>query len=312
MWYYFTNHLYYLFVLVKKRKALDEVISVLVTGHPEVSIYDNFLFLTNSMERALRPDKFDVLPDTGTSEKDFKFWLKTLENFLAILPQDNLDKLKVMINHVSPAVYDYVSECTTYDAAVELLKTIYIKPTNVVFARHLLSTRQQKPEENFDQYLQELKLLSKNCQFEAVTANDHRDQYIRDSFIAGLRSTSIRQRLLEENKVTLADVHEKARTLELAHKNVESYGPKSEDVFSAALKVKGDDKHLNGAPKAENVVDPTKCWNCGNDRHPKSQCPAKDVICYGCGKKGHFGKLCRNPKLSNNATAASIQYPTLT
>ena len=95
MWYYFTNHLYYLFVLVKKRKALDEVISVLVTGHPEVSIYDNFLFLTNSMERALRPDKFDVLPDTGTSEKDFKFWLKTLENFLAILLQDNLDSSSI-------------------------------------------------------------------------------------------------------------------------------------------------------------------------------------------------------------------------
>ena len=216
------------------------------------------------MERALRPDKFDIIPDTGTSEKDYKFWFKTLENYLEVLPQDNLNKLKVMTNHVSPAVYEYISECTTYEAAVEIFTKIYVKPTNIVFARHLLSTRQQKPEENLDQYLQELKLLSKNCQFEAVTANDHRDQYIRDSFISGLRSTTIRQRLLEENKVTLAEVHEKARTLELAHKNVESYGPKSEDLFSAvmnsedvisaAINAKGEQQ-----VKPENVQDPNKC-----------------------------------------------------
>ena len=58
-----------------------------------LSAYDhvNFIsFLSNypphhpGMERALRPDRFDILPDTPTAEKEFKFFLRTLENFLAV------------------------------------------------------------------------------------------------------------------------------------------------------------------------------------------------------------------------------------
>ena len=54
------------------------------------------------MERALRPDRFEIMPNNSSSEKEFNHWLKTLENFLAILPCDNLDKLEVLINHLSP------------------------------------------------------------------------------------------------------------------------------------------------------------------------------------------------------------------
>ena len=97
---------------------------------------------------------------------------------------------------------------------------------------------------------------------------------------------------------------------------MESYGLKSKDLFSAAMNSENMISAAMNAKgeqqvKPENVQDPNKCWNCGNDRHPKSQCPAKDVICYGCGKKGHFGRLCRNPKHANKATAASMLYPTL-
>ena len=32
---------------------------------------------------------------------------------------------------------------------------------------------------------------------------------------------------------------------------------------------------------------------CGNKKHPRKFCPAKDVICFNCSKKGHFSKVCR-------------------
>ena len=114
------------------------------------------------MERALRPERLEISPDLATSEKEFKYWLKTLENYLGALPQENLDKLKILINFLSPTIFEYISEENTYEAAIEALKKVFIKPTNFVFARHLLSVCQQQSGETLNQYMQTLKTLSKD------------------------------------------------------------------------------------------------------------------------------------------------------
>ena len=44
--------------------------------------------------------------------------------------------------------------------------------------------------------------LAKDCEFEDVTAVQYRDDMIRDSFINGLCSSEIRQRLLEHKTQT--------------------------------------------------------------------------------------------------------------
>jgi len=36
----------------------------------------------------------------------------------------------------------------------------------------------------------------------------------------------------------------------------------------------------------------TKCYYCGNKRHPRFKCPARDRVCYKCKKKGHFSSVC--------------------
>ena len=59
----------------------------------------------------------------------------------AISPDLNPDKLKALINYLDPVVYDFVNECTAYDAAIELLNSIYVKKKNEIFARPLLATR---------------------------------------------------------------------------------------------------------------------------------------------------------------------------
>jgi hypothetical protein len=47
-----------------------------------------------------------------------------------------------------------------------------------------------------DGYLQALKTLSKDCNFKSATAGQYRDKSVRDTFITGLVSNSIRQRKL--------------------------------------------------------------------------------------------------------------------
>ena len=71
------------------------------------------------MDKALRPDRFNENPNTATAAKHCT---QTFEYYIEVLPQENLDKLK--INFVSPTVYDFISDCTTYESAKETLKKI--------------------------------------------------------------------------------------------------------------------------------------------------------------------------------------------
>ena len=253
------------------------------------------------MDKALRPDRFEGIANTSTSAKEFTHWLKTFEHYVDVLPQDNLDKLKLLTNYVSPTVYDYFSECGTYTTAIEALKKVYIKPSNEVFARHTLATRKQKPGETIDEFLQALITLSKDCNFVAVSAEQNRSNAIRDAFITGLQSNAIRQRLLENKSLTLDTTLDQARSLDSAQKNVESYSNNNNpSQFAAAISNHDENfeqqqsMHVNQISK-----DPTKCWNCGNNRHPRSTCPARDVQCNKCNRKGHFGNFCRSSSNNN-------------
>ena len=91
-----------------------------------------------------------------------------------------------------------------------VIDALYIKPTN---ARHLLATRRQKSGETLDEFLQ---ALAKDCKFEDVTATVYRDESVRDAFITGLQSGSIRQRLLENSTLDLNTMFTQAWSLDAA------------------------------------------------------------------------------------------------
>lgn len=97
-----------------------------------------------------------------------------------------------------------------------------MKHKNEVFARHLLLKRKQQPSESLNELLQALKQLSGDCNFEAVTAEKYKEEAVCDSFISGLQSSVIRQRLLENKTVQLQDAYDQALALDIAQKNSES------------------------------------------------------------------------------------------
>ena len=66
----------------------------------------------------------------------------------------NEDKLKCLIVHISKNLYDYVSECLTYQEAIQTLERLYVKPCSIISARHLLITCKQQKASRLDDYLQ--------------------------------------------------------------------------------------------------------------------------------------------------------------
>ena len=174
------------------------------------------------MEKYLRPERLDCNPNSSSAPDEWRHWHRTLESFFRALGDREVNKLDALVNFLSPAVYKYVADFTTYESAIQHLEGLYVKPKNEVFARHVLSTRKQQAGESIDEYLQELRHLSQDCCFKAVSAEQYRDQFIRDSFISGLASPAIRQRLLENKTLDLDTAVAQARSLTLAQQSAES------------------------------------------------------------------------------------------
>ena len=104
------------------------------------------------------------------------------------------------------------------------MNSAYVKPVNEIFARYRLSSCQQDLGETLEHFLQD------------ATAAECKEAAIRDAFMAGLRSSHIRQRLLEDNQLQLNNVFDKARSLHEARKNAECYsaGSSAEGIASVS------------------------------------------------------------------------------
>ncbi|XP_078069703.1 sodium-dependent lysophosphatidylcholine symporter 1-like [Mustelus asterias] len=108
------------------------------------------------------------------------------------------DKLRVLRGRVSDVVYATIQDTENYTTAIDLLKGLYNKRPNEVYARHLLAMRRRQPGESVDQFLRTLHLLARDCNCRSVTATQYTDNLIRDAFVTGIGTTYIRQQLLEQ------------------------------------------------------------------------------------------------------------------
>lgn len=257
------------------------------------------------MERYLRPERFDADPNQADAAKQWLHWFRTFENFLTSLASLSPNKLDTLINYLAPSVYEFIGECTTYEDAINILKDTYVKPKNEVFARHLLATCKQEGQ-TLDQYLCKLKTLAKECDFKSVTAEQNRNNAIRDAFITGLTSNEIRQRILEQKNLNLENAFDLARSLELAHKQSASYS--STPCGASATPAIEEPVFDTDSQNCCSTVD--SCYFCGYRKHPRARCPAKDAICKTCLKKGHFAKVCRSGA-SNSKHKGGVSSATL-
>ncbi|GAA56029.1 hypothetical protein CLF_109672 [Clonorchis sinensis] len=143
------------------------------------------------MERLFRPDRFDADPRSYSASEQWIRSHETFTNFLSCVELPNVDKRKLLANFLSPSVYQHVRECTTYEDAIQTLGTMHIMPKSEVFSRHVLATTIEEPGQLVDAFLKKLRYLAKDCNFRAVSADEYRDEAIRNALITGLQCNSV-------------------------------------------------------------------------------------------------------------------------
>ena len=128
-----------------------------------------------NIEKMFKPPKLDPDPNFPSATKEWKYVKQLfLKNSATALKKKK--KLRTLVGYVSFRAYEYIED--------------YIKTPNEILARHQLSTCRWTLDESLDEFLWELYKLSKNCVFKGVTAEQYREELVRDAFINGLISVT--------------------------------------------------------------------------------------------------------------------------
>jgi hypothetical protein len=173
-----------------------------------------------------------------------------------------------------------------------------IPKTNVTVIRHRFNTRVQGHSESIDQYVTDLKLIAKDCEFEHLE-----DGLIRDRIVCGTNSPRVKERLPREDNLTLAKAISLCRADDESRKQIKTL---NDEEKVHALKKKSTKQRNVGHEDNPRKSIPKKsqdttfnCGKCGT-KYQKRNCPAFGKTYHKCKKPNHFQKFCKSKVTRRN------------
>ena len=177
-----------------------------------------------------------------------------------------------------------------------------------------LWTRSKQGDKPLNQWLTQVYNLVNICKY----PEDSTDRIIRDVLIVGCNSNHARDKIIRQGEaITLNQVIEILQAEESAYstmQQIQDYQKKPpasiyyQSYDSRSKKSKAPSNEQNSSFSTDSKK---KCFRCGepfSKQHMK-ECKAQDVICNGCGIKGHLKKCCKKsgnfPKDSNRQNQSS-------
>ena len=162
-----------------------------------------------------------------------------------------------------------------------------------------LWTRSKQGDKPLNQWLTQTYNLVNICKY----PEDSTDRIIRDVLIVGCNSNHARDKIIRQGEaVTLNQVIEILQTEESTHstmQQIQGYDKKSRGSIYYQAYDSRSKKSKNPSNEQNSSSSPTgskkKCFRCGEpfSRQHMKECRAQDVICNGCGIKGHLKKCCK-------------------
>ncbi|XP_044766427.1 uncharacterized protein LOC123322548 [Coccinella septempunctata] len=183
-----------------------------------------------------------------------------------------LQKFKIFIQATKAE-----SESEEYKAAlllncIEKFEAYFIPSVNVTYERYIFFTRDMEESETVDEYVTQLKQLSKNCEFEKLT-----DSLIKDRLVLGIKDKNVKDRLLRTKNLDLIKAVEICKSAEITNKQLEilcsNPGPsirKREDN-QELMEVRRKNFHMGMKKQAPNTRRQNEVSNGQGQQHPRSR-----------------------------------------
>ncbi|CAC5421269.1 unnamed protein product [Mytilus coruscus] len=211
------------------------------------------------------------------------------------------------------------NETDKLEVLLKKFEDFCIPKKNVTVIRHRFNTRVQNSSESIDQYLTDLKLIAKNCEFEHL-----KDGLIRDRIVCGTNSSRVKERLLREDGLTLDKAVGICRADEESRKQMKTLN-EEEQVHALRRKTQNQRTNRNEgyAKKGPSRRDHEKresnssfsCGKCGTT-HERRNCPAYDKNVHGLdeysscesdGENYFVGAVNRKTEIKENACFSSFK-----
>ena len=235
---------------------------------------------------------------------DFKYFLRTFENFLSVTHASYKQKRPLLLNALGRDgldVFDGLPDPKdTYDEAIEQLKAYYIGHDSVLLKRKIFYESKQESLESIKQFAGKLRRLARECNF------CNSSEMLRDIFIIGIRDDRLGEKFLSEDasKLTFEEAVRRAQIHERAVADRSKVTASGKGELSSGTSVSHAVNTLKSVEQRSGPhksTDPPVCFRCGSFSHKANfeRCPARKVKCHGCEKVGHFKKMCKNTNVKS-------------
>nr|XP_027224731.1 uncharacterized protein LOC113816938 [Penaeus vannamei] len=252
----------------------------------------------------------------------WKAWIESFEDYLAVLEvKDSQRKLQYLRYHMGVKtkqickIFPNYTSLNTYEAMVSALNQHFVPKVNKFYERFKFSNCKPRHDEKIDSWVTRLKQAATLCEFPEL------EERIIETILLLTPDRKFRDKLLEEDPLTLDKLMEMARLREISKSQTDSNETK--EFMSKGQERKGrlpasvqgnssGESTPRHKPRARDQRYPSAqgCRRCGRENHrakDTDRCPAMGKQCNNCKKWNHFAQVCTNKR---NQRSRNVVYKT--
>lgn len=282
-----------------------------------MSDYDNPVLILSRVffEQDTMSGIIGGIGDFDGSEESWTSYVERFELFVECNGISDAKKVSTLLTVVGKKTYNLLRDLCTPDKPnaksfkdiVKLIQDHLHPKPSFIAERYKFSKRNQLEGEGVAEYVANLKKMSTHCEFGA-SLND----FLRDRLVSGIRSDTIKQKLLSESSLTFDQAVKIVSSAEAAEKNAAALtvGSSGGKVLRVAAAQRRRDSGSSGGAQQHNQTSKStprpqhksvQCFCCGGFGHMRNECRLLGVVvCHFCGKKNHLAKVCRSKLLGKS------------
>lgn len=235
---------------------------------------------------AIQP--FDTETDPSSLGTRWNKWINRFENYTVATNITQEIRKRALLLHLAGErvhdIYDTLADDSDdYEDTKTKLHGYFSPKKNTHYLVYKFRQAIQLPGESLDTFHTRLRMLAKDCEFADA------DREIVAQIIQSCTSSRLRRRALREPNMTLTNMLDLGRMLEISEQQAESIEEKAVTAINA-LHLKGAKQQHAAYRRKEKS---SQCRNCGGNYPHEGDCPARGKDCRACGKPNHYAKLCR-------------------